>query len=84
MLTPIVMPKIGYEVESATLVNWTKQVGDRVQEGETLAEIEAAKGTDEVEAPSSGVLSEILCQPGQEVPVGTVLGYVDDATWQHG
>jgi pyruvate/2-oxoglutarate dehydrogenase complex dihydrolipoamide acyltransferase (E2) component len=75
---PIVMPKFGYEVETAILVNWTKKLGDRVWEGEIVAEVEAAKGTAELEAPAAGVIVEILCQAGQEVPVGTVLGYVDD------
>lgn len=79
MPKPIVMPKLGYEVESATLVNWTKKLGDRVREGEVVAEVEAAKGTAELESPAAGVLVEILCESGQEVPVGAVLGYVDDA-----
>ncbi len=75
---PIVMPKFGYEGDTATLVSWTKKLGDRVREGEVVAEVEAAKGTAELEAPAAGVLAEILCEPGQEAPVGTVLGYVDD------
>ncbi len=79
MRTPIVMPKLGYEVESATLVNWTKQVGDRVAQGDVIAEVDAAKGTAEVEAPVAGVLTEILCEPGREVPAGTVIGYLDDS-----
>ncbi len=79
MRTPIVMPKLGYEVEVATLVAWTKQVGDRVGQGDVIAEVDAAKGTAEVEAPAAGVLSEITCEPGREVPAGTVIGYIDES-----
>lgn len=75
--TPIVMPKFGYEGESATLVSWAKKAGDRVREGEIVAEVDAAKGAAEIEAPAAGVLVEIACEPGQEVAVGTVLGYIE-------
>lgn len=78
MSTPIVMPKLGYEVESATLVLWMKKVGDRVAQGEVIAEVDAAKGSAEVEAPATGVLSAITCEIGTEVPAGTVIGYIDD------
>lgn len=78
MPTPIVLPKFGYEGETATLLTWTKKVGDRIKEGEVIAEVDAAKGSAEIEAPADGVLVEILCQPGAEVAVGTILGYVDD------
>jgi pyruvate/2-oxoglutarate dehydrogenase complex dihydrolipoamide acyltransferase (E2) component len=53
-------------------------VGDTVARGDVLAEIETEKSTVEMEALASGTLVEQTLSPGQEVPVGTVIGYLDD------
>lgn len=75
---PIEMPRMGYDMETGTIAAWTKQVGDTVARGDVLAEIETEKSTVEMEALAAGTLVEQTLAPGQEVPVGTVIGYLDD------
>jgi pyruvate/2-oxoglutarate dehydrogenase complex dihydrolipoamide acyltransferase (E2) component len=75
---PIEMPKLGYDMESGKVGSWLKKVGDEVTRGEPLAEIETEKSTVEMEATASGRLVEIVAQPGSELPVGQVIGYLDD------
>jgi pyruvate/2-oxoglutarate dehydrogenase complex dihydrolipoamide acyltransferase (E2) component len=75
---PIEMPRMGYDMETGTISAWTKQVGDTVARGDVLAEIETEKSTVEMEALASGTLVEQTLAPGQEVPVGTIIGYLDD------
>ncbi len=75
---PIEMPRMGYDMETGTIASWTKQVGDSVARGDVLAEIETEKSTVEMEALAAGTLVEQTLAPGQEVPVGTVIGYLDD------
>lgn len=75
---PIEMPRMGYDMETGTIAAWVKQVGDSVARGDVLAEIETEKSTVEMEALASGTLVEQTLAPGEEVPVGTVIGYLDD------
>ncbi|MBX3030502.1 MAG: lipoyl domain-containing protein [Chloroflexi bacterium] len=75
---PIEMPRMGYDMETGTIAAWVKQVGDSVSRGDVLAEIETEKSTVEMEALAAGTLVEQTLAPGQEVPVGTVIGYLDD------
>jgi pyruvate dehydrogenase E2 component (dihydrolipoamide acetyltransferase) len=59
-------------------VAWTKRVGDRVNRGDVIAEIETDKTTVEMEAMASGTLVEIVVEPGAEAAVGAPIGYLDD------
>ena len=65
-------------METGRLGQWLKQDGDRVEAGELLFTVEGDKATQEVEALDSGILRipPDAPPPGQEVPVGTVLGYL--------
>ncbi len=74
----IEMPKLGYDMEVGTISAWVKKVGDSIGRGDVLAEIETEKSTVEMEALASGTLVEIALEPGKEVPVGTVIGWLDD------
>ncbi len=67
----------GEYMNSATVLQWLKQVGDPVREGEVLALVETAKATMEVVAPVSGVLSRTAFPAGADVPVGEVLGWIE-------
>lgn len=73
----IEMPKLGYDMETGTIAAWVKQVGDSVARGDIIAEIETEKSTVEMESTSAGTLAEQTLAPGEEVPVGTVIGYID-------
>ena len=63
-------------VTEATIVNWLKQVGDEVEAGEPLVEVETAKSTVEVESPASGTLDEIVAAVDDEVEVGAVIARI--------
>ena len=74
MSTEVILPKWGLTMEEGTLVSWLKEEGDRVEEGEVIAEVETEKITNELEAPVSGVISKILVEEDTEdIPVGTLL-----------
>lgn len=77
MRTPIEMAKLGYDMESGKIAGWLKKVGDRVERGEPIAEIETEKATVEMESLSAGTLAEILHDAGAEVSVGDVIGYLE-------
>lgn len=71
------MPKLGLTMTSAKVVKWVKGVGDRVVEGEVIAEIETEKLTGEVKASATGVIKEIKVPEGAEVGVGEVLAIIE-------
>jgi pyruvate dehydrogenase E2 component (dihydrolipoamide acetyltransferase) len=74
--TEIVMPRMGLTMEEGTVVAWLKSVGEMVQAGEPLVEIETDKATVEIEAPANGILHQIVGQPGETFAIGTVIGYL--------
>lgn len=69
----IEMPKLSDTMTEGTLIKWHKKVGDNVDIGDILAEVETDKATMEMEAFDEGVLSEILIQEGEKAPIGGVL-----------
>jgi 2-oxoglutarate dehydrogenase E2 component (dihydrolipoamide succinyltransferase) len=70
----IVVPKWGLTMEEADVVEWLKQVGDTVAEGEEVLELETDKANGTVEAPAAGTLVEVLVAPGDVVEPGQVVG----------
>jgi len=70
------MPILGADMQDGTLVAWRRQPGDAVQRGDIVAEVETDKGLIEVEIFTSGVIEKILVEPGQKVPIGTVLAVI--------
>ncbi len=71
------MPQMGESVTEGTVLEWTKAVGDAVEVDETLLEVSTDKVDTEVPSPADGVLSKILVEPDETVPVGTVLGEIE-------
>jgi pyruvate dehydrogenase E2 component (dihydrolipoamide acetyltransferase) len=78
MAIEVVMPRLGWNMEAGTVVEWLKHDGDRVSAGEYLFLVESDKATTEVESLDSGILRipENALRIGEELPVGTVLGYL--------
>src|SRR4051812_44649491 len=70
----ITMPAMGESVSEGVILEWAKQPGDGVEADETIVEISTDKVDAEVPAPASGVMEEILAQPGDTVAVGQVIG----------
>lgn len=70
------MPSLGADMDAGTLVQWFKQPGDRIGRGDIVALVETQKGAIEIEVFSEGMIGEHRIQPGQKVPVGTVIATI--------
>ena len=77
MSVNIEMPKLSDTMTEGTLIKWHKQIGDTVEIGDILAEIETDKATMEMEAFDDGIITEILIQEGEKAPIGGVLAVLD-------
>jgi pyruvate/2-oxoglutarate dehydrogenase complex dihydrolipoamide acyltransferase (E2) component len=60
MITKVMMPQVGQDMEIGRIVHWIKKEGDHVKKGDALCEVETEKAVVEVPAPAEGVLIEIL------------------------
>ncbi len=67
------LPSLGADMEEGTLLQWHVKPGDTVQRGQVVAVVDTSKAAVDVEIWHDGVLAEQLVQPGDKVPVGTVL-----------
>jgi pyruvate dehydrogenase E2 component (dihydrolipoamide acetyltransferase) len=79
MAETISMPKLGFDMAEGTLVRWVKQVGDNINKGDVLAEIETDKATVEVESSASGVVLQHIVEQGTVVPVNAPIAVVGAA-----
>jgi pyruvate dehydrogenase E2 component (dihydrolipoamide acetyltransferase) len=73
MATTIEMPKLSDTMTEGTLLRWIKKVGDSVEVGDVIAEVETDKATMEMEAFDEGTLAEVYVEEGQKVQVGQKL-----------
>lgn len=67
------LPDLGEGLADGDLVSWAVAVGDTVELNQTIAEVETAKAVVALPSPFSGVVVELLAQPGDTVPVGAPL-----------
>jgi pyruvate dehydrogenase E2 component (dihydrolipoyllysine-residue acetyltransferase) len=74
----IEMPKLSDTMTEGTLLKWRKKVGDSVEVGDVIAEVETDKATMEMEAFDEGVLSEIFVEEGEKVEVGQRLAILTE------
>ena len=72
----ITMPKLGFDMAEGTLVRWVKVVGDEVNKGDVIAEIETDKATVEVESSFSGVMVKLVVDEGTTLPVNAPIAVV--------
>lgn len=75
-MAEIRVPTLGESVTEATIGRWFKKAGDTVRADEALAELETDKVTLEVNAPTAGVLAEIVAKEGETVEPGALLGQI--------
>ncbi|HJN05237.1 MAG TPA: dihydrolipoamide acetyltransferase family protein [Bacteroidales bacterium] len=73
----IIMPKLGESIIEATITKWVKNVGDQLEEDDSIVEIATDKVDSEIPSPVEGQLSELLFKEGDVVAVGTVIAIVD-------
>src|SRR5271165_2638180 len=78
MASTIIMPQLGETVAEGKILAWFKSVGDEINEGDNLFEVETDKVTIEVQAIAAGRLSEIRVGIGATAKVGEVLAVVGD------
>ena len=78
MAVEVIMPKAGSEMEEGEIVQWFKNEGDHVEEGEVLLEIVTDKVNMEVEAEATGTLLKILAQTGDVVPVVQTIAWIGE------
>ncbi|WP_158974351.1 pyruvate dehydrogenase complex dihydrolipoamide acetyltransferase [Cellulophaga sp. L1A9] len=78
MAIVINMPRLSDTMEEGTVAKWLKKVGDKVEEGDILAEIETDKATMEFESFNEGTLLHIGIQEGDSAPVDTLLAIIGD------
>jgi pyruvate dehydrogenase E2 component (dihydrolipoamide acetyltransferase) len=76
MATKITMPRLSDTMTEGTVATWLKKVGDKVSEGDILAEIETDKATMEFEAFTAGTLLHIGINEGETAPVDSLLAII--------
>ena len=76
MAETINMPKLGFDMAEGLLVRWVRQVGENINKGDVLAEIETDKATVEVESSASGVVLQLIVDQGTMVPVNAPIAVV--------
>ncbi len=76
MAVEVFMPKAGMDMKEGKIIKWFVEVGDKVEEGDSILEIETDKVTMEIEAPATGILLCKYFEDGETVPVVTIIGYI--------
>lgn len=74
----IVMPRVGLTMEEGTITEWKIGVGDRFVEGDIIAEMTSDKAQNEIEAPFSGVLRQIVVNVDGTAAVGSPIARADE------
>jgi pyruvate dehydrogenase E2 component (dihydrolipoamide acetyltransferase) len=70
------MPSLGADMDAGTLLEWLVHPGDTVHKGDAVAVVDTSKAAIEVECFTSGVVEQLLVEPGTSVPVGAVLATI--------
>ncbi|PIC73376.1 dihydrolipoamide acetyltransferase family protein [Sporosarcina sp. P17b] len=78
MAIEVVMPKLGATMEEGTIVSWLVQVGELIEEGDPIAEIQTDKIVMEIEAETTGYLLKTIYDAGATVNVHEVVAYMGE------
>lgn len=81
-MSEVKVPELAESITEGTIAEWLKSVGDQVEKGENIVELETDKVNVEVISEVSGVLSEIKAEEGETVEVGSVIAVVSDGESQ--
>ena len=69
----VTLPALSPTMETGTLIKWEMKVGDELEEGDVIAQVETDKATMDMETPSAGFLAAILIPEGtSDIPLGKV------------
>ena len=77
MRVEVLLPQWGMGMTEGEILEWRKEVGEPVTEGEELVEIETAKVIEVLESPATGTLVEIVAEVGQVLEVRSVLAVIE-------
>ena len=78
MATRIDMPQLGLTMETGTILQWLKAVGDTIEKGQPVVLIQTDKVEYEVESPAAGTLLNVSAQEGAELPVGSLMAVLGE------
>ncbi|MDQ0206174.1 dihydrolipoyllysine-residue succinyltransferase [Alkalicoccobacillus murimartini] len=78
-MTEIKVPELAESITEGTIAQWLKEVGDHVNQGEYIAELETDKVNIEITSEFSGVIKELKREPGDTVEVGEVIAVIDES-----
>ena len=70
------MPALGADMDEGTLLEWLVKPGDEVRKGEVIAVVDTDKAAIEVESFAAGRVERLIVNPGETVPVGTLLATI--------
>ncbi len=70
------MPSLGSDMVEGTLLEWRVKPGDRVRRRDVIAVVDTDKAAIEIEVFEDGIVEALLVQPGEKVPVGTVMAVI--------
>jgi pyruvate/2-oxoglutarate dehydrogenase complex dihydrolipoamide acyltransferase (E2) component len=73
----IKMPRVAETTNEVYLVSWSKSIGDQVEIGESLMEVETDKATVQIPSPVSGILKEQLFRDGEEISTGAHIASIE-------
>ena len=76
MASRVVMPKLSDTMEEGKILRWLKKEGDKVETGQTLAEVETDKATVEMEAYTNGTLRKLIAKEGDTIPIGALIAVI--------
>jgi pyruvate dehydrogenase E2 component (dihydrolipoamide acetyltransferase) len=76
MASRVVMPKLSDTMEEGKILRWLKQEGDKVETGQTLAEVETDKATVEMEAYTNGTIRKLIAAPGDTIKIGALIAII--------
>jgi 2-oxoglutarate dehydrogenase E2 component (dihydrolipoamide succinyltransferase) len=75
-IVEVKVPVIGESLSTVFIGTWKKAVGDTIEAGETLVEVDSDKASLEVPAPASGVVLELLFEEGDEVAISAIIARI--------
>lgn len=76
MATQVIMPQLGESVVEGTVMQWFKKEGEKIDEFESLLEVNTDKVNSEIPAPADGVVLKILVPEGETVKAGTIIAWI--------
>ncbi len=79
MIIELKMPVLGLTMEQATIIEWVKAEGDRIEVDDCVLVVETDKAATDVPSPAAGILGRIIAPAGAEIPVGVTIAFLAES-----